>query len=150
MSLQNSGRRLKHLKKWAKTKWISSLFFMFFFTDFLLSNAHYLKHDVRVEVTDTTYYGYIMEGGDVEMWVRDFTWYIRVALLLLLPIIMSITNYKASKKEIAGAVIYTVIAFKDCRDFLINHNTSTSLTDYTILFISLTLVHVYFSLKQKV
>ncbi len=123
---------------------------MFFFTDFLLSNAHYLKHDVRVEVTKETYYGYIMEGGDVEMWVRDFTWYIRVALLLLLPIVMAYANYKPSRKERACAIIYTVIAFKDCVDFYQNHNTGTSLTDYTILFISLTLVHVYFSLKQKV
>lgn len=142
-------RLLLHLKEWAKTKWIGSLFFIFFFTDFLLSNAHYLKHDVRVEVTKETYYGYIMEGGDVEMWVRDFTWYIRVALLLSLPIVMALLNYVPSKKEKACAMIYAVLAFKDCVDFIINHNTGTSLIDYTILFISLTIVHIYFSQKQK-
>jgi hypothetical protein len=131
-------------KIWIGTKWIGSLYFCFFLADFLLSNLHYLRHNVQSDLPR-----YYMSGGDVEYYLWDATWYMRVALLLLLSIILGWKGYKATTKEIACSTIYMVIAFKDCYDYFTNHNQGTTLIDYTILFVSLTLVHIYFSWKKN-
>lgn len=131
-------------RTWIRTKWIGSIYFVFFFLDFLLSNLHYLRYGVKSDLPR-----YYLSGGDVEYWIWDFTWYIRVAMLLLLSVILGWTGYRATKKELACSIIYMVIAVKDCYDYLINHNVGTSLADYSILFLSLTIVHFYFFKKRN-
>lgn len=137
------------LKVKIQRTWISSIYFDFFFLDFCLSVSHYAKKGVFV-AKDHPYIGYRMEGGSVEYWVRDYSWYIRIFALLFFSIIIGAIQYKPTKKEIACSLIYTAIALKDCVDYYLSWNQGTALQDYIILFISLTLVNVYFSLKQKV
>lgn len=128
-----------------KTKvWISSPFFCFFSLDFILSNLHYMMHNVHRDLPK-----YAMTSGDVEYWLWDLSWYFRIASLLLLSVLIGWTGYRATKKEITGAIIYMVIAFKDCFDYFQNHNIGTTLVDYTILFTSLTIVQIYFAWQKN-
>jgi len=129
---------------WMRTKWIGSLYFCFLVTDFVLSNAHYLCHNVHSDLPR-----YAMTSGDVEYWLWDMTWYLRVALLLMLCVILGLKGYLATAKEIACSTIYMVLAFKDFIDYFLNHNQGTSLVDYTILFVSLFIIHFYFSWKTN-
>lgn len=84
------------------------------------------------------------ESGDVEYWVRDYTWYLRIPLWIAFGIIGWMGVRRATKKEMCMGVLYAVIAFKDSLDFIANGNRGTVLVDYTILFVTLFLVHLYF------
>lgn len=136
------------LKAKIQRTWISSLYFDFFFLDFCLSVSHYAKKGVFVD-PNHPYIGYRMEGGSVEYWVRDYSWYIRIFALLFFSIIIGAIQYKPTKKEIACSLIYAAIALKDCLDYYLSWNQGTALQDYTILFVSLTLVMIYFDNKKQ-
>lgn len=150
MLFQGLKNSWQAVRKWISGKWISSLYFDFLAWDFILSILHY-GWVGKFAPKDTTFSGYIKENLSIEWWVLDFTWFIRIASLCFFPIILGYIGYKATKKELAGAIIYGTLALKDCRDYYVNWNQGTSLVDYSVLFVCLTLMqlHFHYNVKDK-